>query len=140
MNHNVNQNVIILIEFNPTFEKIYQKHDSVKLVNLLCKMCRKEVGVVYSSNTRIHPIGDLITCKQDNVTIIDYLQTIKLKSDVVTTQYGDTWLPSIYKDLMIRYHSNKKWNSETHDECTDTHQVLLNTYVRNRLVATIGAK
>ena len=64
-------------------------------------MCRKEKGDVYASNTLIHSVVELFTCKHGNYFIINYVETIKVKNDVVATQYGDDWLPSVYKDATI---------------------------------------
>lgn len=114
---NVDQNMITLIESDQSFVKISQEHEPIKLNKLLCKMYRKEKGMVCSSNTLICAIGNLVTCKQSKDNIIDYVQTIKLKSDVIPVQYDDAWLPYIYKYWMIGYHPDKKWSGDTFYEC-----------------------
>ena len=41
---------------------------------------------------------------------------------------------------MIGYHPNSKWSSDTYDECMKTHQVQLDTYVKDRLIDVISVE
>ena len=80
----------------------------------------------------------MFTYKQGNDTTLDYMQTIKLKSDVVSTQYGHGWLISVHKDALIKYCPATKWSGATYADCFDAHQTLLDTHVKDILIVAIG--
>ena len=102
---NLDQNIITLLETDSAYTDISIKHDPIELIKLLRELCQKGKGIVYAPNTLIHFVVEFMTCKQGYDSITEYyVETIKLNNAVVTIQYGDNWLPSLYKDAMIGYH------------------------------------
>ena len=88
----------------------------------------------------IHAAVELFMWKQDNDSIIDHVETIKLKSAVVSTQYGDGWLPSVYKEATIAYNPNTNWTSDTYEDCDNKEQRFFNSHAKDWLIAAIGVK
>ena len=131
---------VVIPETNPSYTEISFEHNPIELIKLVCKLCRKEKGIVYASNTLLHSVIKLMTCKQGNDSIIEYMETIKLKNAIVTTQYGKNWLSSLYKDVMIGYHPETNWSGDTYDTCNADKQILFNALAKDRQMAAIGVE
>ena len=57
--------------------------------------------MIYSSKTLYGSFREPVTFKQGNEKLIDYMDTVKFKMDVITSQHGDNWIPTPNKDSMI---------------------------------------
>ena len=76
---------------------------------------------------------------QDFVFPSEAFFKIKLKNNVIITQYGNDWLPSpVYKDTMIGYHPNTNWSSTTYETCDDKEKTLLDGHAKDHLMSVKG--
>ena len=53
---NIDQNIITLLEADPSYAEISTGHDPIEHIKLLRKICCKEKGIIYASNTLIHSV------------------------------------------------------------------------------------
>ena len=104
-------------------------------------MCREEQGAIYPAKTLVYCLKDeLVSCKQANEKLIDYMDTIKLKIDVITSQHGNTWIPGPNKDELVVLLSKVQWPKTTYKECTLEEYTRLDTFAKDRLVVFCGIK
>jgi hypothetical protein len=136
---NLNEGVQSLIMGSSTYAAIQAASDPIALIKLLRTVCRKEKGVDYSISTFHSCLSDLINCKQGNDNTITFMENIKLRYDVMTSQFGKDWLPNdLMSDVMTMHSPTPGWTSTTYATCTQLEQDSIETLTKDRLLAYIG--
>ena len=139
---NLDQSIQSLIMGDPSFDSVQRFTDPIQLIKLLRKMCRKEKGVDYAFATFHSCLYDLITCKQGNDTINEFMETIKLRYDVISSQFGHDWIPTQLKDNVQAMHAQDtmapNWSAGTYMACTESEKNKIDGYAKDRLLAYIG--
>ena len=134
---NIDEKVKSLVMSDPTYDIVAASNDPIALIKLLRKMCRKEKGVDYAIGTFHSCLSDLLTSKQGADTNIVFMETIKLKYDVVTSQFGNDWIPSSLKDDVMSM-DNGSYSNTSYDTCTASERATIDTITTDRLLAYIG--
>ena len=136
---NIDESVTALAMADESYEEIQLEQDPIRFVKLLRKICRAEKGVDYAVASFHSCLSDLINCKQGNMTGVEYMKDIKLKYDVLTSQFGGDFLPTSIKNSVLLMHSNdEQWTGQTFMSCTEDEKERINRYTKDRLLAYIG--
>ena len=94
MEGNLDKNILALLEAGITCDDIIDTQDPIALTKLLWRVCRKERGNCYVINTYyIVSVLDLFSCIQNADTSIDFIALIKLKYDILITQFWSSLDP-----------------------------------------------
>ena len=128
------------MEADISYGDIVDTQDSIALTKLLRRVCRKEIGNFYVINTYIVSMLDVLSCIQNADTTIDFMTLIKLKYDILETQFSKDWIPAALKTAVITMHPDKAWSGETHDECNIEDQSKIDHYTKNWSFAHIGVR
>ena len=135
----LDEQVIALLSTDNEYLSIQKAGDPIRLIKLLRKMCRKERGVEYSIASFHAGVLDLFNCRQGNMSAVEYMQSIKLKYDILTSQFGEDLFPSSLKNSVLLMHkSERQWTGSTYNTCSAADQSIVNRHVKDRLLAYIG--
>ena len=137
---NIDEGIKELIMGDPSYAAVQAVTDPIALIKLLRKMCRKEKGVDYSVATFHSCLSDLINSKQGGDTNIAFMEKIKLRYEVMTSQFGNDWVSTKLKDNVLKMHTNtsSSWSSTAYATCTSSEQDMIDIYTKDRLLAYIG--
>ena len=114
---NIDEHVTALISSDDKWEEIQSVQDPIRLLRILRKACRQEKGINYSIAVFHSSLMDLVTCKQGNRNTVEYIQDIKLKYDVLTSQFGEDFIPTTLKESVMSMHENQTWLSVRYADC-----------------------
>ena len=134
----LDQNILALLETDAFYSDIVDTQDPIALTKLLMRVCCKERGNCYAIDTLIVSMLDLLSCAQKAATTIDFVALIKLKNNILQTQFGMDWTPSVLKTAVITMHPDTTWSGDTYAECSTEDQATINRHTKNRILAHIG--
>ena len=141
MEGNLDPNILALfLEADASYGDIVDTQDHIALTKLLRCMRRTERGNRYAIDTFVASILDLLLCAQKTDTTIDFVALIKLKNDILETQFGIDWIPSALKAAVVTMHPDTIWFSDTYAECSADDQTTINIHTKNRILAHLGVR
>ena len=135
---NIDEHVQALISTEDEWEEIQSVQDPIRLIKILRKACRQEKGIDYSIAVFHGSLLDLVTCKQGQQNAIEYMQDIKLKYEVLISQFGDNFIPVSVKDSVKMMYDDEAWTAHKYKDCSPEEQEILDRYTKDRLLAYIG--
>ena len=137
IHNNVDEHVQALITTDQAYIEIQSECDPIRLIRLLRKMCRKEKGVDYAIAAFHSSLTNLLSCCQGSNTAVEFLEDIKVKYDILQSQFGDDFIPASLKTSVMAMDKNASYGS-SYDNCTPEQQERINKATRDRLIAYIG--
>ena len=83
----------------------------------------------------------LLTYKQGNNTTIGLIVSIKLKYEILISQFETDWIPTSLETEVIDMHPDNSWSAKTHAGCNPKDKkTILDLYTNNWILAHIGVR
>ena len=136
---NIDDEIKQLIMGDSSYVSIQAVTDPIALIKLLRKMCRKEKGADYLIATFHSCLSDLINCKQGSDSNMVFMENIKLRYEIMTSEFGTDWIPITLKNNVLKMHAeDSSWTGSTYPECESSEQDKIDVRIKDQLLAYIG--